>query len=243
MGKYVMNEFDYRDLDSRFKIWMDRKNDALKFNALSLSWELDAWEEVEEKVKQRLENKIKNNNDALRLLETQPDSEKDIEDLHQDNENILRFIKSEERKFRDLKFHMYEHSPDPDVRELMREGVDTLIAEYLTLTAEPDKDMRFRYQDLLFLSYLGGQPAEDGLYRFRQWMGENFPPAVPQAEMAFLAEIGLIESDTEPTYHGDNLTPAGSAVLARLNEDLGPSTAELFIRAYLEKPAELAPSV
>ena len=76
MGKYVMNEFDYRDIDSRFKTWMDRKHDALKFNALSLSWELDAWEEVEEKVKQRLENKIKNNNDALRLLEIKPDSEK-----------------------------------------------------------------------------------------------------------------------------------------------------------------------
>ena len=243
MGKSVMNEFDYRDLESRFKIWMDRKHDALTFNGLSLGCALDVWEEIEEKVKQRLENKIKNNNDALRLLVKQPDSEKDIEDLHQDNENIFRFIKSEERKFRDLKFHMYEHSPDPDVRELMREGVDTLIAEYLTLTAEPDKDMRFRYQDLLFLSYLGGQPAEDGLYRFRPWMGESFPPAVPQSEMAFLAEIGLIESDTEPTYHGDNLTPAGSAVLARLNEDLGPSTAELFIRAYLEKPVELAPSV
>lgn len=61
MGKYVMNEFDYRDIDSRFKTWMDRKHDALKFNALNLCLALDAWEEIEDKVRQRLENKIKNN--------------------------------------------------------------------------------------------------------------------------------------------------------------------------------------
>lgn len=243
MGKYVMNEFDYRDLTARQHIWDRRERDALMCNSLSMSWVLTDWEEVEERVKQRLENKIKNNNDAMRLLETQPDSEKAIEDLHHDNETILRFIKSEERKFRDLKFYLYEHSPYPDVSKMMREGVDTLIAEYLTLTAEPDKDMRSHYQDLLFLSHLGGEPAEEGFYRFRPWMGENFPPAVPQVEMALLAEIGLIESDTEPKYFGDNLTKAGSAVLKRLNEDLGPSTAELCYRAYLQKPAELAPSV
>jgi hypothetical protein len=174
-AKIMTNEFDYRDFGSRFEMWMDRKDSALKFDEFGLALALDEWEEIEGKVKQRLENKIKNNNDALYLLGSKPGSQKDIEDLHQDNEIILHFMECEKRNFRDLKFSLYEESPFPKVRDMMKEDVDTLIAEYLTISATTDKDMRPRYQDLLFLSHLGGQPAEEGMYRFRPWMGENFP--------------------------------------------------------------------
>lgn len=228
-----MTEFNYRDLNSRSYIWEEREDYGRWLDYLNLSWQLMNWSDVEIELKNSLEDKIRKNDGVMRLLETQPESQKAIEDLQHDNENIQIFIESEARNFRDLKFYLYQRCDIPEAREAVVKEVDHFIDENLGT----DKMHLCRYQDLLFLASLGGQPAEGGLYRFRPWMGENFPPTVQQEDMTLLADMELIDSDVEPTYHGDNLTLYGSVILERLNEKFGLSTAELCYQAYTRKAA------
>ncbi|MGB4107445.1 MAG: hypothetical protein WBK55_06590 [Alphaproteobacteria bacterium] len=232
----MTTEFNYRDPNSRLHIWCARQGRALIFDSLRLSWALSDWRDVDEKLKRHFMDIMKSNNDSLQ----KSDPEKTPGALQQDNENILRFIESEQRNLRHLKFYLYEHSPYPDAREMLEGDVDFFIMEYLDTDTE--KDLRLHFQDLLFLALLGGEPTEDGLYKFHPW-DEIFPPPAQQGEMAYLIRLGMIETCTKPTDYGDNLTHTGTAVLKRLNELLGPSTAASCYKAYIDKMNVAAPSI
>ncbi|MGB4107446.1 MAG: hypothetical protein WBK55_06595 [Alphaproteobacteria bacterium] len=151
--------------------------------------------------------------------------QKSPETLHRENENISRFIQSEARELRNLKFRLYGQTEYPEVERIIEPDIDFFILEYLgggleeTVTGQ---SIVRHYQDILHLSRFGGEPMEDGLYRFNVETGEHPPRIVLQKEMIFLQDRGMIKACTYET-DDNNLTHAGLAVLKMMDRFLGPS--------------------
>jgi hypothetical protein len=169
----------------------------------------------------------------LTTYEGRTKSEKIIDQLAGENRDGEKFIKEEERKLRDFKFYLYEHSNHPEVWFFVQREIDFFIRNNFTEGPQAaDDDNVARYHDLLYLSRFGGGPVKGGSYRFNAGQHKNpFCEALPK-EMRFLAELGMIEAHKSTTFE-NNLTRAGSAVLKRLDETLGPCA---FSRYFPYRP-------
>lgn len=158
-------------------------------------------------------------------------SDKLVNILQAENRSISNLARQEERKLQNFKFYLYQHSPYNDVRMLMSMYVDEFIGTHFKNEqgANGDRDLRRRFQNLLYFSRFGGAPFEDGSYLFN--VGSEKSPAVTaaQSEINFLFDLGLIRECRLGIYK-DNLTHAGSGVLKRLDDTIGESVAAQCFR-------------
>lgn len=228
-------EINYHDITSRDHVWVQRKGWVHSMTRMEMSMVFEDCEHEIENIKNGLEHKIKENNEALSLL--RDGSEKAAEDLRDDNEKIFRFIKRQETNLRNFKFFLYGGSPNVDVREAVVGVIDLFIMEYLDTDAAGDG--MARHHDYLYLSHRGGQPTEDGRYKFDIQIGDK-PVYAELAKIQFLAREGLINTDGVMQFD-ENLTHAGSALLKRLDELRGDSMALQFHKAYLGKKSTTPP--
>ena len=141
------------------------------------------------------------------------------------------------KEIKALKFHLYTESPHHEVRSAMETIVDEFISEKFDTQrligrepneGEPDNrttELNF-YHELLHLSTFGGRITRERpdcyhiAYEFNVLSDEGYQPAVPWNPMEKLYEDGMLVKYDEDTV-GNNLSPIGKAVLARLNDNFG----------------------
>ena len=143
-------------------------------------------------------------------------------------------IGEKQKALNDLKFHLYLHSSDPQVRLRMMRDVDHVIAQEIRVNNIGNVTDAF-WHDLLYLSTFGGKITRDRTdvdsfaFEFNaQAKGSTLKHAVPWDPMDILFEAGLTKG-TSGERSEDILTTAGKAVLVRFNELHGTPKAQ---RAY-----------
>ncbi len=219
---------------------------------MGLNFEAIAEMSAEEQLRQIVDLKEKNEQEH-KILEGSADYAAVLELLHAGEyeefltayENLasetrakIDRLSREKKEIEALPFYLYVHSEHQEVRDAMQKTVDAFIAKHFSdrlvgvAPAPGEEDMRVteiqNYHDLLHLSTFGGHRTESRpdvwmlAYEFNVRNGEGYQPATIWNPIETLYDIGALKVYENNTY-GNNLTPIGEAILARLNERYGES--------------------